>query len=49
MPFGLGLGILCLALYPGRASNKFGLLTGQIVAVDDPRLGTLAADRRASW
>jgi zinc/manganese transport system permease protein len=42
MPFGLGLGILCLALYPGRASNKFGLLTGQIVAVDDPRLGTLA-------
>ncbi|HWH26533.1 MAG TPA: metal ABC transporter permease [Pseudolysinimonas sp.] len=42
MPFGLGLGILCLALYPGRASNKFGLLTGQIVAVDDPRLGSLA-------
>ena len=42
MPFGLGLGILCLALYPGRASNKFGLLTGQIVAVDDPRLGELA-------
>src|SRR5690606_9032504 len=42
MPFGLGLGILCLALYPGRASTKFGLLTGQIVAVDDPRLGWLA-------
>ncbi|MBX3195219.1 MAG: metal ABC transporter permease [Microbacteriaceae bacterium] len=42
MPAGLGLGILCLALYPGRASNKFGLLTGQIVAVDDPRLGSLA-------
>jgi zinc/manganese transport system permease protein len=42
MPFGLGLGILFLALYPGRASNKFGLLTGQIVAVDDPRLGVLA-------
>lgn len=42
MPFGLGLGILLLALYPGRASNKFGLLTGQIVAVDDPRLGVLA-------
>ena len=37
MPFGLGLGILFLALYPGRASNRFGLLTGQIVAVDDPR------------
>jgi zinc/manganese transport system permease protein len=42
MPFGLGLGILFLALYPGRASTKFGLLTGQIVAVDDPRLGVLA-------
>ena len=42
MPFGLGLGILCLALYPGRAANKFGLLTGQIVAVDDPRLLALA-------
>jgi len=43
MPFGLGLGILCLALYPGRASTKFGLLTGQIVAVGDPQLGWLAA------
>lgn len=42
MPAGLGLGILFLALYPGRASSKFGLLTGQIVAVDDPRLGVLA-------
>lgn len=42
MPFGLGLGILCLALYPGRASTKFGLLTGQIVAVDDPKLTALA-------
>jgi zinc/manganese transport system permease protein len=42
MPFGLGLGILFLALYPGRASTKFGLLTGQIVAVDDPRLAVLA-------
>jgi zinc/manganese transport system permease protein len=41
MPFGLGLGILCLALYPGRSSNKFGLLTGQIVAVDNPQLGWL--------
>lgn len=41
MPFGLGLGILCLALYPGRSANKFGLLTGQIVAVDDPQLGWL--------
>lgn len=42
MPFGLGLGILFLALYPGRTGNKFGLLTGQIVAVDDPRLASLA-------
>jgi zinc/manganese transport system permease protein len=42
MPFGLGLGILFLALYHGRASNKFGLLTGQIVAVDTTGLRTLA-------
>jgi zinc/manganese transport system permease protein len=38
MPFGLGLGILFLALYKGRSANKFGLLTGQIVSVDDPQL-----------
>lgn len=42
MPAGLGLGILALALYEGRAANKFGLLTGQIVAVDDPQLAWLA-------
>jgi zinc/manganese transport system permease protein len=42
MPFGLGLGILFLALYHGRAANKFGLLTGQIVAVDTTGLRTLA-------
>ena len=41
MPFGLGLGILALALYPGRAANKFGLLTGQIVTVDDPQVSWL--------
>lgn len=41
MPFGLGIGILALALYPGRAANKFGLLTGQIVAVDDPKLNAM--------
>ena len=41
MPFGLGLGIVCLSLYSGRAANKFGLLTGQIVAVDNPRLVSL--------
>ncbi|MFJ2618120.1 metal ABC transporter permease [Glutamicibacter sp. NPDC087344] len=38
MPFGLGLGILFLSLYEGRSANKFGLLTGQIVAVDDVQL-----------
>ncbi len=41
MPFGLGLGILCLSLYSGRSANKFGLLTGQIVAVDNPRLTSM--------
>jgi zinc/manganese transport system permease protein len=41
MPFGLGLGILFLALYPGRSGNKFGLLTGQIISVDAPQLGLL--------
>ena len=43
MPFGLGLGILFLALYPGRSGNKFGLLTGQIISVDIPQLGLLIA------
>lgn len=41
MPFGLGLGILALAAYPGRTANKFGLLTGQITAVDDTAIGWL--------
>jgi zinc/manganese transport system permease protein len=41
MPAGLGLGILFLALYPGRSANKFGLLTGQIIAVDSPQLAWL--------
>ena len=43
MPFGLGVGILALSLYEGRASNKFGLLTGQIIAVDQPSLIWLSA------
>jgi zinc/manganese transport system permease protein len=43
MPFGLGLGILFLALYPGRSGNRFGLLTGQILSVDIPQLGALIA------
>lgn len=42
MPFGLGLGILFLSLYEGRAANKFGLLTGQIVSVDTVQLQALA-------
>jgi zinc/manganese transport system permease protein len=43
MPFGLGIGILALALYEGRAANKFGLLTGQIIAVDGPQVFWLIA------
>ena len=42
MPFGLGLGVLFLALYHGRSANKFGLLIGQVVAVDNAQLGNLA-------
>ncbi|MCP2164711.1 metal ABC transporter permease [Goodfellowiella coeruleoviolacea] len=34
LAFGLGLGVLLLWFYPGRMSNKFGLLVGQIVGVD---------------
>src|SRR5262249_40197206 len=42
LAFGLGLGVLLLALYPGRAANKFGLLTGSIVSVDTTNLWLLA-------
>ncbi len=41
MPFGLGLGILFLALYEGRSANKFGLLTGQIVSVSSVQVNLL--------
>ncbi|AJT62623.1 hypothetical protein T261_0935 [Streptomyces lydicus] len=41
MPFGLGLGVLFLSLYKGRAANKFGLLTGQIIAVGTPQMAWL--------
>lgn len=41
MPFGLGLGVLFLSLYKGRAANKFGILTGQIIAVDTPQMSWL--------
>jgi zinc/manganese transport system permease protein len=43
LAFGLGLGVLMLALYPGRAANKFGLLTGSIVSVDTTNLWLLGA------
>lgn len=38
---GLGLGVLLLSLYEGRAANKFGLLTGSIVSVDSTSLAIL--------
>ncbi|MEU5548068.1 metal ABC transporter permease [Streptomyces sioyaensis] len=41
MPFGLGLGVLFLSLYKGRAANKFGILTGQIIGVDTPQMAWL--------
>lgn len=41
LAFGLGLGVLLLALYEGRASNKFGLLTGSIVSVSETNLWVL--------
>lgn len=43
MPFGLGLGILFLSLYEGRSSNKFSLLTGQIVSVSSLQLTSMLA------
>ncbi|MEV1292225.1 metal ABC transporter permease [Pseudonocardia sp. NPDC049635] len=41
LAFGLGLGVLFLALYEGRSANRFGLLTGSIVAVDGTNLQVL--------
>lgn len=38
LTFGLGVGILLLWLYPGRSSNKFGLLVGQIISLNGPDL-----------
>ncbi len=34
LAFGLGVGVLLLWFYKGRASNKFGLLVGQIVGTE---------------
>ncbi|MFT5223529.1 MAG: zinc/manganese transport system permease protein [Glaciecola sp.] len=39
---GLGLGVLLLSLYEGRAANKFGLLTGSIVSVDSTSLAVMS-------
>ena len=41
MPFGLGIGILALSLYQGRAASKFGLLTGSIVSIGDTKATSL--------
>ncbi|PXY31145.1 metal ABC transporter permease [Prauserella muralis] len=41
LSFGLGVGVLLLWLYPGRSVNKFGILVGQIVAVDFADLAAL--------
>lgn len=43
LAFGLGMGVLMLSLYDGRASNKFGLLTGSIVSVDQTSLWILGS------
>jgi zinc/manganese transport system permease protein len=43
LSFGLGLGVLLLWLYPGRANNKFGLLVGQVVGVDFASIALLSA------
>jgi zinc/manganese transport system permease protein len=43
LAFGLGLGVLMLSLYSGRASNKFGLLTGSVVSIDSTNLAVLGA------
>lgn len=42
LAFGLGLGVLMLALYEGRSANKFGLLTGSIVSINSTDIVVLA-------
>ncbi|WP_020669778.1 metal ABC transporter permease [Amycolatopsis nigrescens] len=41
LSFGLGLGVLLLWFYPGRASSKFGILIGQLVAIEPADLTLL--------
>lgn len=43
MAFGLGLSVLFIHLYPGRAGSSFSLLTGQIVGVSGTGLAQLGA------
>lgn len=43
MAFGLGLAVLFIHLYPGRAGTSFALLTGQIVGVGYSGLALLGA------
>jgi zinc/manganese transport system permease protein len=42
LAFGMGLSVLFIYLYPGRTSEAYALLTGQIVGVSGASLGTLA-------
>ncbi len=42
LAFGLGLGVLMLSLYHGRAANKFGPLIGSIVSVNSTDLWLLS-------
>ncbi|WP_016701556.1 metal ABC transporter permease [Actinoalloteichus spitiensis] len=47
LAFGLGLGVLLLSLYPGRASSKFSLLVGQIVGVSSTGIALLSVSALA--
>lgn len=42
LAFGMGLSVLFIYLYPGRTSEAYALLTGQIVGVSGASLGILA-------
>ena len=42
LSFGMGLSVLFIHLYPGRSTEAFSLLTGQIVGVSNSSLGGLA-------
>ncbi|MDV6011447.1 metal ABC transporter permease [Haloechinothrix sp. LS1_15] len=42
LAFGLGVGVLLLWLYPGRAHTQLGLLIGQVVSIDRSNLAVYA-------